>query len=446
MSQLSGSTALDSAYFDSGSSVLTEGANSSLDQEAFLTLLITQFQYQDPLNPMEDKEFIAQLAQFTALEQSMETNEKIGDLITSTDYQTSISVTSYIGKEVSARGYGISKEGSNISTIQYAASESVTSLTVNIFDANNQIVASYDLGAKSSGIQDFIWDGKTATGSEAADGVYAASFSGKNADGDTVMIDASVSGRVTGTSFYNGEYFLRMSDGRSITLANIYEVVEAQVQVDGKMITGTNGSDYIPGTEAEDDIISAGDGDDIIVYDPNDESVDGGSGFDFLIADEEIGTNATGYEAVIRGKDAMNIKSVDDLKSKGLSFSNGKVDISDPTWLENWNDEGDGQWSYKGEELISIEILEGYSVNVAAESVTPETETIAQTANSPVADIPVADPVADVVNNTAQNVVSGDSFNTALNESLNNAVDNTTNSLTNNAQNSIQRMMTAITN
>jgi len=45
---------------------------SELDKMAFLNLLVTQLRYQDPMNPVDDKEFIAQLAQFTALEQMTE--------------------------------------------------------------------------------------------------------------------------------------------------------------------------------------------------------------------------------------------------------------------------------------------------------------------------------------------------------------------------------------
>ena len=49
--------------------------NNDLDKDAFLRLLVTQLRSQDPLSPMEDREFIAQMAQFSSLEQMQNLNE-----------------------------------------------------------------------------------------------------------------------------------------------------------------------------------------------------------------------------------------------------------------------------------------------------------------------------------------------------------------------------------
>ncbi|MDR5658265.1 flagellar hook capping FlgD N-terminal domain-containing protein [Serpentinicella sp. ANB-PHB4] len=49
--------------------------NNDMDKDAFLKLLVTQLQNQDPLSPMEDREFIAQMAQFSSLEQMQNLNE-----------------------------------------------------------------------------------------------------------------------------------------------------------------------------------------------------------------------------------------------------------------------------------------------------------------------------------------------------------------------------------
>ncbi|NLW22284.1 MAG: hypothetical protein GXY88_03360 [Tissierellia bacterium] len=59
---------------------ITNTVNNNLDKDAFLRLLTTQLANQDPLNPMEDREFIAQLAQFTSLEQMQNLNKNIGKI------------------------------------------------------------------------------------------------------------------------------------------------------------------------------------------------------------------------------------------------------------------------------------------------------------------------------------------------------------------------------
>lgn len=58
----------------------TRTANKALGQEEFLKLLAMQFQTQDPMKPMEDTAFIAQMAQFTSLEQSSAMNATMAQL------------------------------------------------------------------------------------------------------------------------------------------------------------------------------------------------------------------------------------------------------------------------------------------------------------------------------------------------------------------------------
>jgi flagellar basal-body rod modification protein FlgD len=74
--------------------------NSSLGKDAFLQILITQLQNQDPTSPMDDKEFIAQMAQFSSLEQMQNMTKAMESLLQSQQQTQLMSYTNFIGKEI----------------------------------------------------------------------------------------------------------------------------------------------------------------------------------------------------------------------------------------------------------------------------------------------------------------------------------------------------------
>ena len=232
---MSTTSALDSAYSNAlGSAISSSTGGSDLGKEEFLQLLVTQFQYQDPHNPMEDNQFIAQLAHISSLEKNIQMNENLENLLSLQQQQTVIGAANYIGKTVSARGYGISWEpnstgtGGKASTVDWATGEDAASVTVNILDSSGSLVNTYDLGASTAGsINTFKWDGKNSMGSFVNKGVYTVSFVAKTEAGKTTFVDTQVSGVVNGVSNYNGVQYVRLEDGRTATLDNIREVVAA---------------------------------------------------------------------------------------------------------------------------------------------------------------------------------------------------------------------------
>lgn len=80
-----------------GSAGSTNLQASSLGMEDFLKILLTQLTYQDPLKPMDNQQFMAQMAQFTSLEQTQQLNNKIATLITN---QAALQSVGLIGKTV----------------------------------------------------------------------------------------------------------------------------------------------------------------------------------------------------------------------------------------------------------------------------------------------------------------------------------------------------------
>ncbi|MFE1574348.1 flagellar hook assembly protein FlgD [Comamonas odontotermitis] len=82
---------------DGISSASTNLRPSGLNQEAFLKILLTQLTYQDPMKPMDNQQFMAQMAQFTSLEQTQQLNDKIATLVSN---QAALQSVGLIGRTV----------------------------------------------------------------------------------------------------------------------------------------------------------------------------------------------------------------------------------------------------------------------------------------------------------------------------------------------------------
>lgn len=91
---------IDESLYLSNNNRIREG-NSNLDKDAFLKILMAQLQNQDPLSPMEDREFIAQMATFSQLEQTMNMAKSIETLVSNQLISPVIQYSHMIGKTVS---------------------------------------------------------------------------------------------------------------------------------------------------------------------------------------------------------------------------------------------------------------------------------------------------------------------------------------------------------
>lgn len=200
-----------------------------LDKDAFLQLLSAQLGNQDPLNPMEDKEFTAQLAQFSQLEQMTNLNEGMDKLIDAEGRQELLGSVSFIGKEVLAKGTDISKVGDYTSSVYYELDKPVSNMWVNVFDSWGNLIRTDEIGALSSGSFEYSWDGTDYQGRQVFDGLYKVSVAAEDENGKPVLVNTEVSGKVVGVNMEDGEKYLRMADGRTAKLSDIKDVVDNNV-------------------------------------------------------------------------------------------------------------------------------------------------------------------------------------------------------------------------
>lgn len=95
-----GGAITDDLYYSSYKPPTKQTGNSELGKDAFLKLLITQLQHQDPTNPMDDREFISQMAQFSSLEQMQNMTKTMESLLASQQQTQMMSYATFIGKEI----------------------------------------------------------------------------------------------------------------------------------------------------------------------------------------------------------------------------------------------------------------------------------------------------------------------------------------------------------
>lgn len=147
-------------------------ADAELGQEDFLTLMITQFQNQDPFEPMDNGEFLGQLAQFGTVKGIDQLNSSFAGLQNSIQSDQALQAANLVGHSVLAGtdiGY-LQDDGSVAGAVELHAN--VSDVEVEISDVNGQLVRRLNLGAQPPGLARFEWDGSDLAGGRVAAGHY----------------------------------------------------------------------------------------------------------------------------------------------------------------------------------------------------------------------------------------------------------------------------------
>ncbi len=197
--------------------------SSALGKEDFLKLLITQLQYQDPLSPLENTEFMAQLAQFSSLEQLQNVNSNLQTNLLLTQSLNNSLATNLIGKRIVALGkelYLTGKEGLEI-TFDLVADGGVT---VKVYDDNGNLVRTLKPGALPSGRNRLPWDGKDSEGNSLPLGNYSFQVEATDSNGNSLDVTTYSTGLVTGVKFEDGNAVLMLGD-QGVDLSDIIEIL-----------------------------------------------------------------------------------------------------------------------------------------------------------------------------------------------------------------------------
>ncbi|HEY0901125.1 MAG TPA: flagellar hook capping FlgD N-terminal domain-containing protein [Micavibrio sp.] len=215
------------------------------DFSQFLTLLTTQLQNQDPLNPMDSTEFTNQLVQFSQVEQSINTNQKLDSLLSLQMGTISSTALGYVGMDVTYTSAEANWDNTGPVNIHYGLAEQASVAKINIYKEDGTTLVRTLDAPKSPGAQKVEWDGKDNNGNLMEPGTYAIKMDAADKDGKPLTVSTAVNGKVRGIETQDGIVYLLVGE-RAIALGS---VINASVK-DSAANTNTNTNDENNTTES----------------------------------------------------------------------------------------------------------------------------------------------------------------------------------------------------
>ncbi len=211
-----------SAQSDTSSS---EVGTKSLGKEDFLSLLVTQLSNQNPLEPMDNMDFIAQLAQFSELEATTNLGDHLSSMESFMASINNFGAADLVGKEIKAVGDKVEISGSGPVTLNYDLEESAVSLNVNIYSSNDVLVKSISVGSTEAGERQTVWGGTDNSGSPVSPGTYTFEVNAKDDTDTAVDVTTFVDGVVDKAVFISGIPYLYVGN-QEVPLKDVLEIRE----------------------------------------------------------------------------------------------------------------------------------------------------------------------------------------------------------------------------
>jgi flagellar basal-body rod modification protein FlgD len=222
-------TANVSAITSSGSTKATTTNEKVMGKDDFLRLLIAKLANQDPMNPVQDEDFAAQLAQFSSLEQLSNMNQNLTQdmqwnyLLSQTISNTM--ATSLIGRTIRADASQVFLPTNGAADVALHLDRPATDVTITIKDANGNAVRTIAMHGVDQGDQIVNWDGASDDGTQQVSGLYSVTISATDGNGNVFTPSQFVQGKVSGVTYKDGIALLSI-DGQLIPLAMVLEVKE----------------------------------------------------------------------------------------------------------------------------------------------------------------------------------------------------------------------------
>lgn len=213
-------------YIAKNKTKATGSGSGVMDQGAFLTLFTTQLKNQNPLDPVKNEAFVAQLAQFSQLEASTAMKNSMDTMVKSLQGDKMLAGAAMIGRKVAVPNGPLVLLGGQPIDANVDLPTGADGVQMQILDEKGQVVRKQIFGAQAAGSMKLTWDGLSDGGAAMPDGTYTmkvlASAQGKALQPvvNTLATVRSVSNAGTG----DNTWLLEVDGGKSVSMTEVTRI------------------------------------------------------------------------------------------------------------------------------------------------------------------------------------------------------------------------------
>jgi flagellar basal-body rod modification protein FlgD len=211
------SAALDRINGNGSNPKLSQSQSDEL-RESFLTMLVTQLQNQDPMDPMKNEEMTSQLAQINTVSGIEKLNDTLNGITQQMDAGKMLQASGLIGNAVLVPGnstkVNVDDEGNAHATpFGLELDKPAERVDISVTSKSGEVVYTEQVENVSAGVQSFSWDGLNSDGEPLAPGDYRVSLSAFDAEGEEMRVESLNYALVQGVTPANDEGDVRLDLG-----------------------------------------------------------------------------------------------------------------------------------------------------------------------------------------------------------------------------------------
>jgi flagellar basal-body rod modification protein FlgD len=208
-----------------------------LGQDGFMKLLAHQLKNQDPMKPMDQKDFSSNLAQFTQVEQLTSMNKKMEGMTANRDNEKRFQAASFLGKKVVTTGTTIDYSGDGKdASLPFHLEKPAKHVMIRIYDNKNQMIGRVEKQDLQKGMQTITWDGIGLDQQIAPKETYHFDVVAFDENNEKFFGSTRGEGLITGVHFEDGETIFDLASGKKVFLKDVESFSLPNAGLEGKNV------------------------------------------------------------------------------------------------------------------------------------------------------------------------------------------------------------------